>query len=98
MIQPIYSAKDSSDILYATCRIVANHPDGARSEGTGFFFVYPTGEGKSLQAMVTNKHVVANAVSYDTYFHEAAGEPGQSLYPSGKDTWLPYHDAQSRLV
>ena len=84
MIQPVYSAYDSSALFYATCRIVAYQSDGAQYNGTGFFFVYPTEAGKGIQVLVTNKHVVANAVSYDLYLHDAAGEPGQDLYPSGK--------------
>jgi hypothetical protein len=84
MIPQIYSIEDSTALLYITCRIVAHDANGGESVGTGFFFSFPAGPGKGLQVMVTNKHVVANAVAYDLYFHEAEQQPGQPLRPSGK--------------
>jgi hypothetical protein len=84
MIHPVYSVEDSTALLYVTCRIVARDTNGKESIGTGFFFSYPAEPGKALQVLVTNKHVVANAVAYDLYFHEAEGEPGEHFRPSGK--------------
>jgi hypothetical protein len=84
MVQPVYSVEDSTALLYVTCRIVARDSNGEESIGTGFFFSSPAGPGKALQVMVTNKHVVANAVAYDLYFHEAEGQPGKPLRPSGR--------------
>ena len=84
MIEPVYTIEDSTALLYITCRIVARHSDGRESVGTGFFFSYPAGAGKALQALVTNKHVVADSVEYDLYFHEAREEPQGQLRPSGK--------------
>jgi S1-C subfamily serine protease len=86
MIEPVYSADDSTALLYATCQIVALLRDGTQSIGTGFFFSYPAGASKALQVLVTNKHVVADAIAYELYFHDAMGQPGQSLYPSGIST------------
>jgi hypothetical protein len=53
------------------------------SIGTGFFS-YPVGENKALQALVTNKHVVRDAVEYDLWFHLASEEADQPLKPSGE--------------
>jgi hypothetical protein len=83
MIEPVYSANDSTSLLYVTCRIVARDAEGEESIGTGFFLSYPAGEGKALQALVTSKHVVKGAVEYDLHFHEALEEPSGGLRPSG---------------
>lgn len=78
-----YTVDDSTALLYSTCRIVARDKSGTESIGTGFFFLYPAVEGKGLQALVTNKHVVRNAVEYDLYFHEAVESEAEPMRPSG---------------
>jgi hypothetical protein len=73
----------STALLYVTCRIVARRADASESVGTGFFFSYPASDNQALQALVTNKHVVRDAVEYDLWFHLASEEDDQPLRPSG---------------
>lgn len=84
MASNVYRIEDSTALLYSTCRIIARGKDGDESYGSGFFFSFPAGDGLGLQTLVTNKHVVAGAVEYDLYFHEAIEEAGKPLRPSGK--------------
>lgn len=75
---------DSTALLYSTCRIVARQADGGESIGTGFFFSYPAGGNQALQALVTNKHVVRDAVEYVLWFHLARDDDSTPLQPSGR--------------
>ncbi len=64
----------SNLLLYTTTRIVAKLPDDSESIGTGFFFNYKINENLFLPVIITNKHVINNAVEGEFFFHEALFE------------------------
>lgn len=54
---------DIEDIIdFSTIRIEVDFSYGKTSSGTGFFFNFVSDKGKSICAIVTNKHVIAGAV------------------------------------
>src|SRR5579875_1452119 len=69
-------------LLFTTVRIVANRANGSQSSGTGFFFNFTTGKGQIMPVLVTNKHVVENALSVTFFLHEAtlAGEQTEKSF------------------
>lgn len=80
----ILTIDNSNALLYSTCRIVARPATGDESIGTGFFFSYPAGDGRALQALVTNKHVVRDSTTFDLWFHLAADDGTRPVRPSGR--------------
>lgn len=81
-------------LTYVTVQIRCGLVDGAESLGTGFMFSYRKGEAV-LPVLVTNKHVVKNAVETHIsipYFHE--GERGETRHSfnvvvgDGEKAWV----------
>ena len=52
----------SEQIAHSTVRIEVETVDGKRGTGTGFFFSFANQGGTHVPAIVTNKHVVENAI------------------------------------
>jgi len=80
MIKPV---SFTEKLLFSTIRIEALLADGQRSVGTAFFFDARLDENRHLPLIVTNKHVVKDAVEGIIQLHEAEGE-GNEIRPSGR--------------
>ena len=53
----------SEQLAYSTVRIECKSADGKRGTGTGFFFTFLQTKDSSVPTIITNKHVVRNAVT-----------------------------------
>ena len=60
----------ASQLLYSTVMVVSMLANGQLSWGTAFFYQTKIDEQKSLQILVTNKHVVAGATTVKLRLHE----------------------------
>ena len=69
----------SNLLLYTTIRIIAIMPDGSKSIGTGFFFNYKIDQNHFLPVIITNKHVIKNAMKGEFFFHEALLENDKKI-------------------
>lgn len=63
----------SEQLSYSTVRIECKLVNGSTSSGTGFFYSFKTNNGFNAPAIVTNKHVVENAVEIKVIFTAADG-------------------------
>jgi len=68
-------------LLFSTVRIETELRSGVETCGTGFVFMYHVGE-RRYPFMVTNKHVVEDAVKGRVYFHR--GSNGKPLLGGGR--------------
>src|SRR5712692_3911347 len=74
----------SSNLLYSTTRIIAHHKTSPPAFGTAFFFRYKLGEHLTTDVLITNQHVIADAVRGEFLIHLATrNSAGQSI-PSGE--------------
>lgn len=90
----------STQLLYSTVRIQARYADGSAGVGTAFFFDY--GEPNNWRTyLVTNKHVVEEAVHAGIVFHTAMAPQLHALTPPGRTAvdfidferqWFPHPD------
>ncbi len=72
----------TEQLLFTTIRIVATLADGDTSTGTGFFYNVPH-VGGHIRCIVTNKHVVEDAVAGTLRFHKSRSGPGGKSIPDG---------------
>ncbi len=61
----------ASQLLYSTVMVVATLANGNTSAGTAFFYQSKFDAERSLQILVTNKHVIAGASTVKFLVHEA---------------------------
>lgn len=80
MIKPVTFTEK---LLFSTVRIEALLANGQQSVGTAFFFDVKIDDGKVLPLIVTNKHVVKDAIEGHFQLHEAEGD-GDDIRPSGR--------------
>lgn len=66
----------TEQLLFNTVRIEVETTEG-RGTGTGFFFIFSLQEGQTALAIITNKHVVKDAVAGRLVFHTAVTDEGQ---------------------
>lgn len=60
----------SEHLLFSTVRIAVQFSSGEEGTGTGFFFNFLVDEQTHIPAIITNKHVVAGAVTGSFQLHE----------------------------
>jgi hypothetical protein len=72
----------ASRLMFTTTRITAHLANGATSMGTGFFFHFKVDDQNLFPVLITNKHVVANAVSGEFLVHETAIDPDGHHIPA----------------
>lgn len=85
--------------LFSTVRIETSYSSGGNGVGTGFFYDIPLENDTELPMIITNKHVVNDALVGSFKLHESTGEDNNRA-PSGafinvkmnnfKDRWI-YH-------
>ncbi len=80
MFKPVTIAEQ---LLFNTVRIQVQTRDGASRVGTGFFFDFPINANKSVSAVITNKHLIADAHTGKFELHEAETVNGKPQ-PAGK--------------
>ncbi|MDH5751091.1 MAG: serine protease, partial [Deltaproteobacteria bacterium] len=78
MINPI---SVSEKLLFTTVKIETTTNEG-KGTGTGFFYNYKIDDQTQLPLVITNKHVVKDAVSGKFLLHEAK-TVGDKVQPSG---------------
>lgn len=80
MFKPITIAEQ---LLFNTVRIQIVTRLGHSRVGTGFFFDFPINDHKSVSAVITNKHLIADAMQGKFELHEAENVNGKPQ-PAGK--------------
>ncbi len=60
-----------SRVLFSTVRIITTKSNGTIASGTAFFFEFPIKGQVSFPVLITNKHVVKDAVEGTFFVHEA---------------------------
>jgi hypothetical protein len=87
----------SEQLTHSTVRIQTTLADGSKSTGTGFFYAFLRKGERHVPAIVTNKHVVAGAVSgqFSLTLKNADGSPqiGQHLalaLDNFEARWIPH--------
>lgn len=91
----------TEQVLFNTVRIEAELVNGGISTGTGFFFNFTVDDKRIIPAIITNKHVIKDALTGKFQLHEAKSIDGQSM-PSGAfftveldqfmSRWIPHPD------
>jgi hypothetical protein len=94
MINPITL---SEQILFSTVRIEAQLNNGETSIGTGFFFNFPLDAGKTISAIITNKHVIKDSKVGRFQLHESNFLNGKSV-PSGHFSTIELHSFENLWV
>lgn len=82
----------SEQLAYSTARIQCENRDGSISTGTGFFFNFEF-DGKSVQSLVTNKHVVSEATEGIIYLHTSDSDGNPELNNSIRITIVNFEKA-----
>jgi hypothetical protein len=72
----------SERLLFSTVRIEATLQSGGTSIGTGFFFDFLLPDQRKVSTIITNKHVINEAVRGLFYVHETEFDP--KAKPSGR--------------
>lgn len=91
----------SEKLLFSTVRIAFQLSSGEQGTGTGFFFNFLVDEQTHIPAIITNKHVVAGAVTGSFQLHEL-DKTIEEPQPSGdfftvdlddfENRWIPHPD------
>jgi Trypsin-like peptidase domain len=91
----------SEKLLFSTVRIAVQLSSGEEATGTGFFFNFLVDEQTHITAIITNKHVVAGAVTGSFHLHELdksieEPQPSGDFFTVGFDDfenqWIPHPD------
>ncbi|MEG4007629.1 serine protease [Microcoleus sp. Pol11C1] len=91
----------SEQLLFSTVRIAVQLSSGEEATGTGFFFNFLVDEQTHIPAIITNKHVVAGAVTGSFQLHELdktieEPKPSGNFFPVDLDDfenqWIPHPD------
>ncbi|TET39226.1 MAG: serine protease [Planctomycetota bacterium] len=88
---------DSDKLLFSTVRIVTEKPNSKVGIGTGFFFEFKTKSGQFVPTLITNKHVVKDAIVGRFRLHEQK-KVGDSDIPTGKYIDLQFKDFESQWI
>lgn len=88
------SVKLSDQLPLLTCRLETEEKD-ATGYGTGFIYSRTVDEKTAFPLLITNRHVVKNAINLQTWLHIEAKE-GQSMdsFPvqiKNVQSWITYH-------
>lgn len=84
----IIPSTPSELLLFSTIRIEIETKKGSKGIGTGFFFDHRLENGQQIPLIITNKHVIKDAVRGVFCLHEALERDGK-MVPS--DTSFPVH-------
>ncbi len=84
-------------LLFSTVRIEVTDSSGRKGTGTGFFYDHDVGNGKHIPMIITNKHVVNDAVTGNFYLHEAV-ENENVPRPSGQFFNVNIHDFRNAWI
>jgi hypothetical protein len=76
--------------LYAVKRIETSLPGGLVSVGTGYLCIVELDDGNGRIVLVTNKHVMANAIDMRILMHTGAADAHGVLVPDGSHTFLSF--------
>ncbi|MEG3989642.1 serine protease [Microcoleus sp. S28C3] len=91
----------SEKLLFSTVRIAVQLSSGEEATGTGFFFNFLVDEQTHISAIITNKHVVAGAVTGSFQLHELdktieEPQPSGDFFTVGLDNfenhWISHPD------
>jgi len=88
-------------LLYSTTRIEAYLPDSRTSIGTGFFMAFmpdPNNPDRIFPALVTNRHVVQDAIGGRILLHEGTVGPNGRRQPAGTRVYSEVTDFSRSLV
>jgi hypothetical protein len=95
----------SERLVHSTARIVCYDADGLENLGTGFWFRFAKTENSFVAALVTNKHVVANAVrciiyltNYDRQDQRQVIGSNFAVELGGEENWIMHPDQDVDLA
>jgi hypothetical protein len=100
MIEP---ASPAEHIMYSTARIVGQIPNSTNTKtGTGFFFNFPTHDGRIVPVLITNKHVIDGVERLKFLIHtaadpEATAPNGNAEIDSVPSDWIMHSDPKIDL-
>ncbi len=87
----------SEKLLFSTVRIAVQLSSGEEGTGTGFFFNFLVDEQTHIPAIITNKHVVAGAVTGSFQLHEL-DKTIEEPQPSGYFFTVGLDDFENRWI
>ncbi|MEG4218753.1 serine protease [Microcoleus sp. Pol14C6] len=87
----------SEKLLFSTVRIAVQLSSGEEATGTGFFFNFLVDEQTHIPAIITNKHVVAGAVTGSFQLHEL-DKTIEEPQPSGDFFTVGLDDFENRWI
>src|SRR3990172_3053447 len=94
----------SEEMTYCTVRIEAKLSNGQTGIGTGFFFAFLKEGNSQIPALVTNKHVVENAIKGRFLLHVKDQEGGPLIgsnvvveLDNFQARWMPHPDSSVDL-
>ena len=97
--QPPAWRSPSELLVYSTVRIECEYAGGVRGTGTGFFFAFARREKTFVPAIVTNKHVVEDALrgAFHIHLRDGSGMPSiqhseQFAIDSFEASWIGHPD------
>ncbi|MFA5106199.1 MAG: serine protease [Candidatus Micrarchaeia archaeon] len=87
----------SEKLLFTTVRIETELLDGSKGTGTGFFFDFLVGDKQTLPVIITNKHVIKDAVIGRFQLHVLDGNQ-ENPKPSGKFFTVRFDNFEKRWI
>lgn len=87
----------SEHLLFSTVRIAVQLSSGEEATGTGFFFNFLFDEHRNIPAIITNKHVVAGAVTGSFQLHEL-DKTREEPQPSGDFFTVDFDDFENQWI
>lgn len=105
--QPSPNLSLSEQLIYSTVRIEVELPNNNGGTGTGFFYEFTPTESTNVPVIVTNKHVIRNAlkgvfhitVSDETGFPKTGKDSYQSIYlDQFEQRWILHPDKNIDLA
>lgn len=94
----IVPSSSAEVLMYAVKRLETYGRNGKAWVGTGYACMIPTSENRSIQAFVTNKHVVEDASRFDIHFHTGMPDSERGIVPDGGSTIVSLLPQNSRLI
>ena len=83
------------DLVHTTVRIECKNASGTLTSGTGFICNFCKRDGKHFPAIVTNRHIIKNAI-LGTFHMTTATEKNKPKY--GEHVKIPLRDFESRCI
>ncbi|MBU7583232.1 MAG: trypsin-like peptidase domain-containing protein [Nostoc sp. TH1S01] len=87
----------SEQLLFSTVRIAVERLSGEKATGTGFFFDFPVDKHKSIPTIITNKHVITDAIKGSFQLH-IANLNQESYIPSGHFFNVDIYEFEKRWI